>query len=492
MVVEAGRSRLLLVVRLAPAGDCHQQRALAPLLLPHIAGHLVAAHVRHADVEEHRIRSLTPSELQRLATRRRQVHIVAGHFQDQRQRLRRIAVIVGYQHLAARTGVRVAGRRAGVRLPLWGDHAGSRQIDREGAAATWTLAAGFDRAAVQCYQSLHQRQPYPEATLGAIDRRIQLREHLEQFRHGVGRKAYAGIDHRQRKAALRKAGNQPDVPGWIGIFRGIGEQVRQCLGQPQRIDHQLHRFSRQHDVDAVPLGVDQRPRGLDRRRHQRCQVHRFLAQLQPAAGDARHVQQVVQQQRHALYLARDHIPAPLQLPFIGRRRLQQLGRIANRRQRIAQLVRQRRQELILAPVRLAQRIFGMFQAADIQVDAGPASDLAVVVANRHALGQYRVILAVGPAHAVVSIPVAAAANAFAPRFGGCRQVIRMQHLHPSGARALLLRQPEQAQELLAGIGVAALRIANPYAVVDRLADRAIQLLALAQCLLGQLLGGHVD
>jgi len=51
---------------------------------------------------------------------------------------------------------------------------------------------------------------------------------------------------------------------------------------------------------------------------------------------------------------------------------------------------QRRQELVLAAVCFAQRILSVFQAADIEVDAGPAGDVAVVIADGNALGEHRV------------------------------------------------------------------------------------------------------
>ena len=57
MVVEARELREGTVARLAVPGDRDQQRPRARVALAQRARHLVAADVRHADVEQHHIRS---------------------------------------------------------------------------------------------------------------------------------------------------------------------------------------------------------------------------------------------------------------------------------------------------------------------------------------------------------------------------------------------------------------------------------------------------
>ena len=104
--------------------------------------------------------------------------------------------------------------------------------------------------------------------------------------------------------------------------------------------------------ELVAAFVDERPRRLDRRAHDRLQVGLLLAQLQRAVRDARHVEQIVEQQRHVLHLALDHVVGPALLR-VGGVFVARDGRgLPDRRQRIAQLMRKRREELVLATVGL--------------------------------------------------------------------------------------------------------------------------------------------
>ena len=225
------------------------------------------------------------------------------------------------------------------------------------------------------------------------------------------------------------------------------------------------------------LGVEQRTRRLDGDADDRFEVDVVLLELELPARDARHVEQVVEQQRHALHLARDDFAAPLALPFVRGIRIEDAHGIADRRQRIAQLVRERGEEFILAAVGFEQRALGVLEAADVEIDAGPALDAAGFVADRHALREDGVVFAVDAQHAVLAIPVAAGARAFLPRGHGLLEVVGMQDLAPAVVRGLLLRQADEPQERIAGVDVAALGVADPDAVVDGFADGAVQLLA---------------
>ena len=84
------------------------------------------------------------------------------------------------------------------------------------------------------------------------------------------------------------------------------------------------------------------------------QIGVLLAQLQRAVRDARDIQQIVEQQRHVLHLPLDHVVGPALLRVGGVFVARDGGGLANRRQRIAQLVRERREELVLAAIGLEQ------------------------------------------------------------------------------------------------------------------------------------------
>ncbi len=106
------------------------------------------------------------------------------------------------------------------------------------------------------------------------------------------------------------------------------------------------------------LGVDQRPCGLDCRGDQGSQRDVVLLQLQAPAGDPGDIQKVFQQQRHALHLAAYDFAAPLALALVGAWRLEQLHRMPDGREGIAQLVRQRCEKLIFATVGIPQSPLG--------------------------------------------------------------------------------------------------------------------------------------
>jgi hypothetical protein len=112
------------------------------------------------------------------------------------------------------------------------------------------------------------------------------------------------------------------------------------------------------------------------RRHHRFQIDVVLLELELPARDARYVEQIVEQQRHALHLARNDFAAPLALAVVGRVGVEDAHCIADRRQRIAQLMCQRGEELVLAAIGLEQRALGVLEPRDVEVDTGPALDPA--------------------------------------------------------------------------------------------------------------------
>ena len=101
-------------------------------------------------------------------------------------------------------------------------------------------------------------------------------------------------------------------------------------------------------------------------RHQLSQIVRFTTQLDLVGGDARHVEQIVDEAHQLSDLAFDDVTCVCRR---GQRRaaLERLEREADRGERIAELVGERRQELVLALIRFEQ--FG-----------GPVSDAKLQLA----------------------------------------------------------------------------------------------------------------
>ena len=136
-----------------------------------------------------------------------------------------------------------------------------------------------------------------------------------------------------------------------------------------------------------------------------------LAQLDLAAADAGHVEQVVDQPHHLPQLPLHHVARLRQHRRVRRRRASRsdLERVADGRERVAQLVRERRQELVLAAVGLEQRLLRALELRDVVRAADVADERPVGGHARHAGRVQPAVLAVaaragGPARRTAGAP----------------------------------------------------------------------------------------
>ena len=96
-------------------------------------------------------------------------------------------------------------------------------------------------------------------------------------------------------------------------------------------------------------GGGERAQGLvDRGKH----VDRATLQRNLPRNGAPHVQQVLDDAAQVRRLSRDHVLGELPLRTVRPRALQQVDRVRDRGQRIAQLVAEHREKLVLRPARL--------------------------------------------------------------------------------------------------------------------------------------------
>src|SRR4029079_8734156 len=102
--------------------------------------------------------------------------------------------------------------------------------------------------------------------------------------------------------------------------------------------------------------VAERRDGFERARDYGSEIDAIAAQLELVARDARHIEQVISQPDQLLHLTLGNRERALAQRLVLAGTAQQFQGISYWRERIAQLVRQRRQELILPPVRLAQHV----------------------------------------------------------------------------------------------------------------------------------------
>ena len=207
---------------------------------------------------------------------------------------------------------------------------------------------------MQLHESLHEGEPDTETPLAAVDGRLDLREHLEnrgQFLRGDSESCVA---HRDDQVAVLLICTETDSPTGIRVFRGICQQIRDDLRDPQGIYDDRYGSFRHFDAQGMAARVNERSRGFDRRIDHCGKLDGCLSQFQFAEGDSGNVQQIVQQHRHVLRLAADDVIAPAQLRLGDTGHGGDSGRLSNRSQWVAQFMCQCREEFILAAVGLTE------------------------------------------------------------------------------------------------------------------------------------------
>src|SRR5579864_8211569 len=127
----------------------------------------------------------------------------------------------------------------------------------------------------------------------------------------------------------------------------------------------------------MPPRANQRLAHLHRVLDHFVDLDRGLLQYDPAAQDPRDIQQIIHQPCEMSGLSFDDGPRPFELRLVWRMHAQYLRRIADRCERIAQLVCQHGQEFILALIDVLQRLFGLSAGRDIETDTNQEVPLAL-------------------------------------------------------------------------------------------------------------------
>ena len=130
---------------------------------------------------------------------------------------------------------------------------------------------------------------------------------------------------------------------------------------------------------------------------------RLAAEDDLAAGDPGHVHEVVDQANELPRLPVDDLSRPGDLGVGGIGALQHLHRVGDRKERIAQFVRQHREELVLAAPLVRQRLLRALALLDVDGHAHIAVRPADLVAARHGGGAHPAVDAVVAAQAQVAV-----------------------------------------------------------------------------------------
>ena len=187
----------------------------------------------------------------------------------------------------------------------------------------------------------------------------------------VGGDADAGVPHPHDHLAALPLGRQPDPAARLGVLGGVVQQVAEDLLQPGRVGVQPDRLAAAASTVSSwpPSSISGRAR-LDRAAARPPPARTALpAELDLAPADPGHVQQVVDQPGQLPDLPLHHRPGLARRSSGSRGQSEDLQGVADRGQRVAQLVGQRRQELVLAAVGLPQRLLGPLALGDVAVAA---------------------------------------------------------------------------------------------------------------------------
>ena len=221
-------------------------------------------------------------------------------------------------------------------------------------------------------------QAEAETAAGALQRLVALHEALEDLADERRRNAVAVVVDGEHRAAALAPQDNADAAARAGELGGVGEQVADHLRQPHRIavDPQRLLGHRQHRRRRP--ASHRRLRLLEGAHGNVAQVDSLSVQLDLAGGDARDIEQVVDESRQVPDLALDDVPLRRGDSALPARH--QLERGDDRRQRVAQLVAEHGQEFVLD----AAGRFGLRegrprlgeQAHVVEREGGTARDLA--------------------------------------------------------------------------------------------------------------------
>src|SRR6185436_20523060 len=123
---------------------------------------------------------------------------------------------------------------------------------------------GFDGAAVQLHQALHERQANsqtPERLTAAV---LELREHVKDPVERIRGNADPVILYRNDDAGTCRADSDTDAARPRGVLAGVVQQIAEYLHEPRGIRIQVDGRFGQREVDTVPAPFRELGACLDR------------------------------------------------------------------------------------------------------------------------------------------------------------------------------------------------------------------------------------
>ena len=168
-----------------------------------------------------------------------------------------------------------------------------------------------------------------------------------------------GILHGYQHVTIVQLGGHRDMSSRLGVLAGVVEQIAECLSEPHRIGIEIYGRDGQRHGQFVPGGLHCRAAGFNRLMDSRRQVDRLAAKLNLTLAYAVHVQEIIHQTDHLTDLSLHDLESRLDCLSVALFVSNDLEGVAHWCEGVPKFMGQHRQELVLAPVGLFQRLFGV-------------------------------------------------------------------------------------------------------------------------------------
>ena len=339
---------------------------------------------------------------------------------------------------------------------------GPRKPQHEPAALVLAGAVRAHRATGKPREPGDDRKPGAESLRRIRSASTRPVEQIEQKRPQVFLDAGAAVADRYFHGVAARPCHDAEPPFPRRVLRCVADQDSEHLLDALGIAFDAQPLARQVDDELLPAIANQR--GVPGRRplHDRRHVDRIPAQLQGAAVDARQVEQVVDEPREARTIALDDLLRASDARIVSARHaLQQLDRAADRRERVAQFMGERREERSLALLENAERRGGFLALGDVETRADIAGKLARAVEARRAVIEYPAIDAVVATQPVFERERFFRIERIRERGLARSEILRMEARRPAVALLLVDRAAGEREPCTVDVDVAARRIGHP-------------------------------
>ena len=213
-----------------------------------------------------------------------------------------------------------------------------------------------DAPAVHLDELLDHGQPDAQPPLGPGRRTVPLGEQVEDAREQVGPDADARVGHPDDRVARLPRGLHLDPAARLGVLGRVVEQVDQDLLEPDRVGLELDRLGGEREAKLVPALVDQRADGLGRRADDGRPARRAAGRSWILPRLIRETSSRSSTRRVSCRTCRSMTSRHQSWTSSASGVHQELDGVGDRGERIAQLMGQHGQELVLPPALLGDPV----------------------------------------------------------------------------------------------------------------------------------------